>query len=153
MESTGRIFKCVLCSKQVIICRLCDRGQRYCSAGCSEMARADAQKTARHRYQQSRNGRVKHALRMRTYRRRKQIVTHQGSQSSAQNGLLQANPADAKISSVTPYQSVVARRFQCHFCGCHCSEFVRLDFLQRHWVRPINSLDPKGNNDAYSPGT
>jgi hypothetical protein len=88
---------------------------------------------------------------MRHYRRRKQIVTHQGSQPLVPNGLLQANSADVRKSPVTHYQSVVARRFQCHFCGCDCSEFVRLDFLQRRRVRYINPLDPRGSRDDYSP--
>jgi len=101
MESTGRIFTCVRCFKQVIICSRCDRGQRYCSPDCSETARNHSQRAASHRYQQSREGRIKHALRMRLYRLRQQIVTHQGSQSSAPNGLLQANSTDARKSSVT----------------------------------------------------
>ena len=151
MESTGRIFTCVHCFKQVIICSRCDRGQRYCSPECSETARNHSQRAASHRYQQSREGRVKHALRMRHYRRRKQIVTHQGSQPLVPNGLLQANSADARKSSVTFHQSVVARRFQCHFCGCDCSEFVRLDFLQRRQVLYINPLDPRGSRNDYSP--
>ena len=151
MESTGRIFTCVHCFKQVIICSLCDRGQRYCSPDCSEIARNHSQRAASHRYQKSREGRVKHALRMRHYRRRKQIVTHQGSQSSVPNGLLQANPGDARKSSVTRHQPVVAISFQCHFCGCQCSEFMRLDFLQRRRVRYINPLDPRGSRNDYSP--
>ena len=151
MESTGRIFKCARCFKQVIICSRCDRGQRYCSPDCSETARNHSQRAASHRYQQSREGRIKHALRMRLYRLRKQIVTHQGSQSSAPNGLLQANSTDARKSSVTLHQPVVAISFQCHFCGCHCSEFVRLDFLQHCRVRYINPLDQRGSRNDYSP--
>ena len=151
MESTGRIFKCVLCKKQVLICRLCDRGQRYCSPDCSNTARTQAQKAASHRYQQSRLGRSNHARRMRHYRRRKQIVTHQGSQSTTPNDLLQANPADASKSSVTPDQPVATEKFQCHFCGCFCSEFVRLDFLQRRRVIYLNPFDPRGNRNDYSP--
>jgi hypothetical protein len=46
---------------------------------------------------------------------------------------------------------LVAISFQCHFCGCHCSEFVRLDFLQRRRVRYINPLDQRGSRNDYSP--
>ena len=151
MESTGRIFRCPRCFKQVIICRLCDRGQRYCSSSCSETARYHAQRSARHRYQQSRKGRLKHAHRMRHYRRRQQRVTHQGSQTAVPNDLLQANPADVRKSPVTTYPLADARRFQCHFCGCDCSELVRLDFLQRRRVRPITPFDPRGKQNADSP--
>ena len=115
MESTGRIFKCVRCIKQVIICRRCDRGQRYCSPDCSKTARIIHNARHSHRYQQSREGRLKHARRMRHYRRRKQIVTHQGSQSISPNGLLQANSADARKSSVTPDQPVVTKSFNATF--------------------------------------
>jgi hypothetical protein len=121
MESKSRIFTCVHCFKQVIICRLCDRGQRYCSPDCANISCNGSQRTAGHRYQQSRQGRYKHALRMRHYRHRKQIVTHQGSQPLVPNGLLKANSADTRKADTAPYQSVVARRFQCHFCSCHCS--------------------------------
>ena len=151
MESTGRIFKCARCFKQVIICSRCDRGQRYCSPDCSETARNHSQRAASHRYQQSREGRIKHALRMRLYRLRKQIVTHQGSQPLVPNGLLQTNSADTRKSDAAPFQSMVTRRFQCHFCGCHCSEFVRLDFLQRCRVRYIIPLDQRGSRNDYSP--
>jgi len=151
MESTGRIFKCARCFKQVIICSRCDRGQRYCSPDCSETARNHSQRAASHRYQKSREGRIKHALRMRLYRLRKQIVTHQGSQPWVPNGLLQTNSADTRQSDTAPFQSVVTRRFQCHFCGCHCSEFVRLDFLQRRRVRYLNTLDQRGSQNDYSP--
>jgi hypothetical protein len=151
MESTGRIFKCARCFKQVIICSRCDRGQRYCSPDCSETARNHSQRAASHRYQQSREGRIKHALRMRLYRLRKQIVTHQGSQPWVPNGLLQTNPADTRKADAAPFQSVVTRRIQCHFCGCHCSEFVRLDFLQRRRVRYLNPLDQRGSRNDYSP--
>ncbi len=151
MESTGRIFKCARCFKQVIICSRCDRGQRYCSPDCSGTARNHSQRAASHRYQQSREGRIKHALRMRLYRLRKQIVTHQGSQPLVPNGLLQTNPADTRKSDAAPFQSVVTRRIQCHFCGCHCSEFVRLDFLQRRRDRYLNPLDQRGSRNDYSP--
>jgi len=140
MVSTGRLSQCVRCFKQIIICSSCDRGQRYCSSDCSNTSRRSAQREAGHRYQQSRLGRIKPALRMRQYRRRKQIVTHQGSQPSAQNGLLQANSVDVEQIQAASHQSVVAGKFQCHFCGCHCSELVRLDFIRRRRVSRINAL-------------
>lgn len=151
MPSTGRLFQCVRCFKQIIICSSCDRGQRYCSPDCSNTSRIGAQREAGHRYQQSRKGRIKHALRMRHYRRRKQIVTHQGSQPSAQNGLLQANSVDVEQIQATSHQSVIARKFQCHFCGCHCSELMRLDFIRRRRVSYSNPLERRGNRNDYSP--
>jgi len=151
MEATARLFQCVLCSKQVIICSRCDRGQRYCSSECSETARSKAQTAAARRYQQSRLGRSNHARRMHDYRRRKQIVTHQGSLPPASNDLLQANSVEARIPPDLPDPSVLGIQFQCHLCGCDCSEFVRLEFLQCRRVRPIHLFDQRGHQNGYSP--
>jgi len=151
MVSTGRLFNCARCLKQTFICSLCDRGQRYCSPDCSKMARALSQRSARHRYQQSRNGRLKHALRMHAYRHRKQIVTHQGSWLPGSDGLLQATPEEPKKSTAMPRQPMFATMYQCHFCGRQCPELVRLDFLQRRRVRPINPFDRRGQKNDYSP--
>lgn len=151
MQSTGRLFKCVLCFMQVIICSSCDRGQRYCSSYCSNTARSRSQKAASYRYQQSRQGKLNHARRMRHYRYRKQIVTHQGSPSPGLNDLLQANPVNTKKPAVTTGYAAISNKFNCHFCGRHCSEFVRLDFLRRHRVRHLNPFDLRGNRHDYSP--
>lgn len=151
MQSTGRLFKCVLCFMQVIICSSCDRGQRYCSSYCSNTVRSRSQKAASYRYQQSRQGKLNHARRMRHYRYRKQIVTHQGSPSPGLNDLLQANPENAKNPVVTSRFAVVPEKYTCHFCGHPCSEFVRLAFLHRRRVHYLNPFDLRGNRHDYSP--
>ena len=151
IESTGRLFSCAHCHKQVIICSCCDRGQRYCSPDCATISRNKSQRAASHRYQQSRKGRLKHALRNRHYRHRKQIVTHQGSKPSAQNDLLTANSKQTGKSAVTALATTHFRTLSCHFCGNHCSEFVRLDFLYRHRVHYIDPLNRRGARNDYSP--
>jgi len=93
MESTGRLFNCHRCRVQVVVCRVCDRGQIYCAEGCAKDARRAAMRQAGRRYQSSRRGRLKHAERSHRYRRRQQKVTHQGSMPPAQRDLLAANSA------------------------------------------------------------
>ena len=61
------------------------RGQQYCAAGCSGLARRESLRAAGRRYQHSRRGRHCHAERQRRYRHRRregacrEKVTHQGS--------------------------------------------------------------------------
>jgi hypothetical protein len=88
---------------------------------------------------------------MHDYRRRKQIVTYQGSHTSESNALLIAKPADISQSKTALPQPVVISYFQCHFCGRQCSELLRLDFLYRRRVRYFNPFDLKGNRHDYSP--
>ena len=71
MESVARLFLCPGCRKQVCICSLCDRGQQYCGDDCAQSARRKSLLAAGRRYQRSRQGRLKHAERMRRHRARK----------------------------------------------------------------------------------
>jgi hypothetical protein len=88
---------------------------------------------------------------MHDYRRRKQIVTYQGSPSSGLNGLLKTNPVNTRKQTVTTRYAAIPNKFNCHFCGRHGSEFVRLDFLRRHRVRYFNPFDPRGKPNDHSP--
>lgn len=66
MESTGRRYLCAVCRAAVLICSHCDRGQRYCAAGCAQRAqraRAASLRAAGARYQASFPGRLAHAQR------------------------------------------------------------------------------------------
>lgn len=74
-----RLYRCQRCGCVVLICSRCDRGQRYCAAGCAHKARQACLRRAGKRYQQSTKGRHRHAARQQRHRRRqKQKVTHQG---------------------------------------------------------------------------
>ena len=71
------------CGTTFWICEQCDRGQRYCSPGCRQQARAERHRQANHRYQCSPRGRRKHSLRQCRYRHdhpAAKIVTDTGSQ-------------------------------------------------------------------------
>jgi len=133
MMNTARLYLCVLCHCQVIICSHCDHGNLYCSGSCSSIARKAAVKAAGKRYQDTRRGRTKHAARQQRYRDRCKIVTHQGSLSPPVNALLITHPeAPAVVAAVTD------EGIHCCFCNRLCSAFLRLDFLHTSSLHPAS---------------
>src|SRR5437879_4355865 len=73
MEYSARLFNCVHCHAQVLICSICDHGNIYCGTVCSELARTTLLKETRQRYQSSRKGRLRHAAQQQRYRIRQKI--------------------------------------------------------------------------------
>jgi hypothetical protein len=69
MDRPARLYLCVRCRVQVVLCSHCDRGNRYCGRTCRRQARAETQRQAARRYQGSRRGRMAQALRTRHWRR------------------------------------------------------------------------------------
>ena len=141
----ARLFLCARCRRQVLICSVCDRGQQYCGARCSGLARDDSLRAAGRRYQQSRRGRHCHAERQRRYRRRRrdgvcrEKVTHHGSAASRCGAPLVRQRVLRREASPSMSPKPVTKRaraasgtskMQCHFCARPISEFVRL-----HWRR------------------
>jgi len=153
METTARIYNCVRCHRQVVLCSHCDRGNIYCFGGCSRRARQDSCRDANRRYRQSRKGRFSAALRQAKYRRHQkhrtateptleEKVTHQGSLEdltsvsitviSEKRGLMQkhataAGPSDLKV--------VIDGEIECHCCGRSVSLYLRNRTMrQRHSV-------------------
>lgn len=133
-KEEARLFNCVRCHQQTLICSCCDRGNIYCSAKCSQAARKGSVLAAGRRYQNSLKGRLKHAARQRRYRERKkectylknEKVTHQGSPIPSANDLLPPECDKPAIGAL----STQMNQNRCHFCHKHCSDFVRLGFLQ-----------------------
>jgi hypothetical protein len=126
----GRLFLCLACRAQVLICSHCDRGHVYCAKGCAQQARRRSLREAGHRYQASRRGRIKHAERARRYRARKNTVTHQGSPPDRTEALLAETPATITMEEATTSKSD-RQRWHCDCCGQPCPDLVRRDFLQR----------------------
>lgn len=129
MKLSARLFHCAGCQRQVIICRHCDRGHRYCSRECAQSARRASRQAAAQRYQTGRKGRYRHARRQQIYRRRRRKkVTHQSSPLCASNDLLAPNPS----GRVKPKKRLTRRgSIRCHFCGRPCSRFLRRGFLHQ----------------------
>ena len=127
MQSSSRLYQCLRCHKPVVICRLCDHGQRYCANGCSKQARMDSQKRASKKYQTTRAGRFNNAARQQRFRsRQKQKVTHHGSLQTPRHDVLSKQFTPPKTPRIYPKLAVI---MCCHHCGEECSSFLRHDFL------------------------
>lgn len=152
---TGRLFLCARCQAQVLVCSQCDRGQRYCAAGCADITRLSLQREAGKRYQQGRAGRHKHASRMHLWRKRRaaaaKIVTHHSSPVTPSDDVLAGNESPLAISPDSQPQSpcrpialetialsatantrncVPASVWHCHWCQSPCPALVRQGFLR-----------------------
>lgn len=127
MEHTSRLFYCLRCHIQVVICSYCDRGQIYCGKECSRIARLQSCQAAEKRYQNTPAGRMKHALRQRRYRERLKIkVTDHSSTAPAQNALLESVKNKAKEVVMMH----VGFNQRCCFCRQSVSPWFRNGFLR-----------------------
>lgn len=137
MCCSARLYNCVRCHCQVIICSHCDYGNCYCSGKCSAQSRLEKQREANGRYQSSSKGSHLHAARQRLYRQRqKEKVTHQGSIELAPYDLLIVEPKRVTTNQKSAILTETST-FYCHFCGSRCSELLRWTFLHR---QPRQSL-------------
>ena len=127
-NDTARMYNCLRCHSQVVICRRCDHGNIYC-VKCAPVASNDAKNRAAVRYQTTYQGKVKHAARQSRYRERlKEKVTHKGSKDCQVSDLLVDK--QKKVSSVTVRPgSAVNTSILCHTCRNLCSAFIRSNFL------------------------
>lgn len=129
MKHSSRLYVCVFCHVQAVICSYCDRGQIYCSIQCSKMARRKSCRQAEKRYQTTLKGKEKHAARQKRYRmRQKQKVTDQGSLPTKHNVLLSKvkNKTDNLVVSHSSKQK------QCCWCNKAVSAWFRNDFLRSY---------------------
>ena len=128
---SGRLYLCARCRTQVLICRRCDRGQRYCNRGCAQEARRQRQREAAARYASSHRGRLCHAARAQRYRARcRNKVTHQGSLARC------ADASIAHMSATLTFPTTPIPSGHCHFCGCACDARVRYRYLGRDRWEP-----------------
>lgn len=129
MCGCARLYQCVRCHCQVIICRHCDRGNVYCADQCAELSRLEKQGQASARYQASVKGRHANARRQQRFRQRqREKVTHQGS--------AKLGPYDLLVTGLKTLKKRFKKQFfqetsgySCHFCGCQCSDQLRIVFL------------------------
>ena len=134
MEVANRLFNCARCQAQVIICHHCDRGQLYCGAECSSLARQASCKAAACRYQKTVQGKHYHAKRQQHYReRQRKKVTHHGSTQKASHTHFE----DVK-SLQNKRENGLRGDNRCHFCHQHPTPFLRRDFLRDY---PRSSTD------------
>ena len=144
-EGSYRLFSCRRCAQQVRICRRCDRGHRYCAAGCARIRRRESLRRAADRYQQSYHGACRHAARQRAWRARQlQKVTHQGSRGEAGADIVSATSTatlddHAEPAAVTtsppdgrawPSAHAARARARCSFCCRRLPRLVRFGPLR-----------------------
>ena len=79
MLRSARLFLCVRCCAQVLLCSHCDHGQVYCTRACSFAARRERRRHTAKRYQDSRCGRLKHAARTASWRKRRRSLRQAGA--------------------------------------------------------------------------
>ena len=124
MEEQARLYLCVRCHRQVVICNHCDRGNIYCAQECSRNARLESHRMASKRYQSTYQGKLNHADRQRRYQERKtEKMTHHGSTEMDNDDVI-------NLESDEP-DDWPATRHYCHFCHKKVSDFLRVDFLYR----------------------
>ncbi len=140
MELTPRLFLCVLCYEQVIICTHCDRGNIYCSFSCAFKARKNSLRKAGIRYQSSIKGRLNHALRQRHYMQRlrafKNKMTHQGSLETTPDGLLPL----VKNKAIKTGKRQINDLIICCLCHTTVSPLLRSRFLRYGVPKKAHSL-------------
>jgi hypothetical protein len=112
------------CQAVFFICEHCDRGHRYCSSQCRELARRQQRRAANRRHQLSREGRLDHRDRQQKYRCRlrqaQSCVTDQGSLSVVSPTSFECGRADA-VEHPPASQSWLENRpalwLCCRVCG------------------------------------
>ena len=164
MDRSARLFLCVRCREQVMLCSHCDHGQVYCSPSCSSAGRHEHRRHSAQRYQDSRGGRLKHAARTACWRRRRRClclasagadvnkVTHQGCPPMQADASLPAcettNACESTLlpssaSDVVPMSSAATALAapRCRLCGCALLPHVRLGWLRGRGVARVGRHD------------
>jgi hypothetical protein len=137
-EVSCRLFLCVRCRCQVLICRQCDRGQIYCFGTCAQEARRNNQRQARRRYQGTPRGRAMHAARNRRYRARGHCVTDHGPAKERKTVTLLESKVDGTLSEPSSSRKSPLQ-WLCHHCRCSASPFVRISALRPRRARRKNA--------------
>jgi hypothetical protein len=128
MEPTARLFLCIRCHAQVVLCSWCDHGQIYCGKVCAFFARQKSIRLARSRYQKTFNGRRNHAACQARYRAKlKKKVTDHTSPPVSQNAPMEMLVNEPKKTETGQSK----QELTCCFCRKSVSSWIRNDFLRR----------------------
>jgi hypothetical protein len=145
LDRPARLFLCVGCRIQVVLCSHCDRGNRYCGRACWRQVHDVARREAASRYQRSRRGRLQHAERSRRWRQRvadhadaEHKVTHQGCPTEVAAAPLAACTSDITSIATGPPTDAPASSaaLRCYRCAVVQPDWLRQDFVRcgRHAV-------------------
>lgn len=145
MAGDGRMFSCSWCGEVVVVCRGCDRGQRYCCREHAMLGRSRSQQEAAARYRRTPKGRASNRLRQERFRIRRALaaaaapscrqakVTHHPSPVSGPRARLTACVLQTKSPLFR-----LARQPSCAYCGDRIAgDWLRRDFCRRRsaWYR------------------
>ena len=152
-QGAARLLMCARCSLQVVLCRRCDRGQRYCSQTCSAASRRESQRAAARRYQSTDGGRNTHAARSRRWRLARLAeqsddprVTHQGGLDEP-TGMDDA-PSVQTVQSAGHPTCRAWLNFRCVHCHSSLAPWVRQGLSRRARQRPRRRAPPTPNKPA-----
>ncbi len=135
MEAHARLFNCLRCHAQVVICRACDRGNIYCQPICARSARTESLRASNKRYQKTPRGRLLHAKRQQRYKQRiKAKVTYQGSHPLSLRDVLFSSSNKTIQHRHAPIKKGASC---CHFCCEGDFALFRNDFLYRVSAKKI----------------
>lgn len=158
LRDSNRMTTCasVTCHRLFAVCRLCDRGRRYCGPECARQARLTRQREASRAYQSTERGRLAHAARQARYWARRQGVTHRWPSDPAMQDNLAMSRTDrpARPPEGEPRESGSGAAVRqpshrpptmackplpmpprCAFCG-HDTIYLRSSFLVEALRRP-----------------
>ena len=153
ISETWRLVSCARCRKQLRLCPRCDRGQRFCSDGCADLARRERQRAASARYQASRRGRRLHAASQGRYRDRcatDQLVAQKvtdGSVTQRSSGAISRSSPETHSASggaveeAVPHAIVtsVGSSLSCSCCGVSMPMGARFAFARRARIRTLRA--------------
>ena len=113
---------CRGCRDLFLVCRSCDRGQRYCSERCRVPARRAQRSAARLRLQRSPEGRADHRDHQRALRKRRRVMDHPSAERSSVEILVVAAAIVTKAAAEEDPGYEVLYFWQpaeprCRFCG------------------------------------
>ena len=83
LDRPARLFLCVGCRVQVVLCNCCNHGDRYRSRACRRQQHDLVRREAACRYQRPRGGRASHAARSQRWRERIALRAAQGDDGVA----------------------------------------------------------------------
>ena len=129
MKKTARLYSCVRCHCQVVLCSDCDHGNIYCGTACAQQARRESLRAAGQRYQNTFNGRCHHAARQQQYRDNQKKVTHHGSISDFLAS--SSAPTNTVLNTGAVAINSTNHCHCCHHCKRPVSVFLRLTYLQQ----------------------
>lgn len=141
MRPSARLYFCLRCNTQVVICSRCDRGQRYCPGDCANEARRASSRRASRHYQRTRQGRLNNARRQQRFRDKAHQtpvsdcdpirrvgakVTHQGSPERKPPV---SYPRRHRLMKQRDGRRVATDEVRCDVCAGCCDAFLRRDFV------------------------